>query len=138
MSFKVFTLVCLFIIRLRFPPKSSVANVIRGRYGDATLKILRKFEKIDFKRRKCLLDINFLETCKDANVAPQFVQFRSSIKNLKKSVTYSDCQKLLLDEELKQKQKKLEELKKNFEKLKKDLYCKLSYFDFLHVTSLFF
>ena len=63
-KFKVFTLVCLFVIRLRFPPRKSVANIIRERYGDATLKDIRRLEKFDFKKRKIQLDINFLETCK--------------------------------------------------------------------------
>ena len=56
---KVVTLVFLFIIRLRFPPSKSVANIIRTRYGEATLKNIRKLEKTDFKKRKLLLDINF-------------------------------------------------------------------------------
>ena len=59
MSFKVFTLVCLFIIRLRFPPSKSIADVVRKRYGDATLKDIRRFEKIDFRKRKTTI-INFV------------------------------------------------------------------------------
>ena len=53
------------------------------------------------------------------------------------SSTHKDCQKLLLEEEICAKQKKLEELNKDFERIKKDLHCTLSYFDFLHITSLF-
>ena len=113
MTFKVFTLVCLFIIRLRFPPNKSVADIIRTRYGDATLRNIRKFEKLDFKKRKALLDINYLETCKDANVIPRFLQFRTANTNVKTSNTYKDCQKLLLQEEIKEKQKTYEELTKN-------------------------
>ena len=138
MSLKVFTFVCLFIIRLRFPPNKSVADIVRARYGNATLKTVRKFEKLDFKKRKLLLDINFLETCRDANVTPRFLQFRTANYNLKKSSTYTDCQKLLLEEEIRTKQKKLDEHHKNFEEMKKDLHSTLSYFDFLHITSLFF
>ena len=29
-------------------------------------------------------------------------------------------------------------MNKDFERIKKDLHCTLSYFDFLHITSLFF
>ena len=89
-------------------------------------KVVRKFEKIDLRKHKTLLDINFLETCRDSNVTPRFLQFRTANYNLKKSSTYKDCQKLLLEEEICAKQKKL------------DLHCTLSYFDFLHITSLFF
>ena len=138
MSVKVFSLVCLFIIRLRFPPSKSVANVIRVRYGDATLKTVRRFEKTDFKKRKAILDINFLETCRDAKVIPRFLQFRAANKNLRNSSTYENCQMLLLQEEIHEKQKRLKELDKHFDKLKNDLHDTLSYFDFLHIISLFF
>ena len=138
MSVKVFSLVCLFIIRLRFPPSKSVANVIRVRYGDATLKTVRRFEKTDFKKRKAILDINFLETCRDAKVIPRFLQFRAANKNLRNSSTYENCQMLLLQEEIHEKQKRLKELDKHFDKLKNDLHGTLSYFDFLHIISLFF
>ena len=138
MTLKIFTLVCLFIIRLRFPPNKSIASIIRTRYGEATLKNIRKFEKADFRIRKTLLDINFLETCKDADVFPRFLQFKKSNPHLKKSTTYKECQKLLLQQEIDEKQKQLKEYQKNFNKLKSDLHGNLSYFDYLHITSLFF
>ena len=93
---------------------------------------------MDFKKRKTALDINFLETCRDGDVIPRFLQFRTANVNLKNSSTYKDCQKLLLQEEIEVKQKKLDEVNKTFLRLKKDLHGILSYFDFLHMTSLFF
>ena len=72
-KFKVFTLACLFVIQLRFPPTKSIASIIRERYGYAALKDIRRLEKINFKKRKIQLDINFLETCKDAEVIPHFL-----------------------------------------------------------------
>ena len=78
MYFKVFTLGFLFIIRLRFPPSKSVASIIRVRYVEVTLKDIRKLEKSDLKKRKLLLDVNFLETCRDANIIPRFLHFRAS------------------------------------------------------------
>ena len=137
MSFRVFTLVCLFIIRLRFPAKKSVANIIRERYGNAALKDVRKLEKLDLKKRKAQLDINFLETCREAKVMPTFLQFRLANSTLRKSTTYDNCQMLLLNEEIRTKQKLLLELETKFRKSKKDLHEILSYFDFLHIISLF-
>ena len=61
LKFKVFTLVCLFIIRLRFLPSKSIASILRERYGEAILKDVRRLEKVDLKKRKAQLDINFLE-----------------------------------------------------------------------------
>ena len=91
MSFRVFTLVCLFIIRCRFPADKSVAVIIRERYGSNVLKDVRKLEKIDFKKRKVKLDINYLETCRDAKVLPRFLQFRTANDSHRKSGMYDSC-----------------------------------------------
>ena len=136
-KFKVFTLVCLFVIRLRFPPRKSVANIKGERYGDATLKDIRRLEKFDFKKRKIQLDINFLETCKDAGVVPHFLQFKTANGHLRSSTTYNNCQSLLLDEEIRSKRKTLSNLETPFQNSKNGLHGILSYFDFLHIISLF-
>ena len=137
MTFRVFTLVCLFIIRCRFPANRSVANIIRERYGNAALKDVRKLEKLDLKKRKAKLDITFLETCQEANVIPTFLQFRMANSSLRKSTTYDNCQTLLLNEEIQTKQKLLLDLETRFKKSKNNLHEILSYFDFLHIISLF-
>ena len=43
---RVFRLVLLLIICLRFPRSQSIADVIRKRYGDKALKNVRKFERL--------------------------------------------------------------------------------------------
>ena len=43
----VISLVFLFLTRLRFPSKLSIAEVLRKRYGDRILKLVRKFEKTE-------------------------------------------------------------------------------------------
>ena len=48
MFMRVSALVFLFLIRLRFPHSKSVAEVIRKRYGQNTVKKLRKLEKPRF------------------------------------------------------------------------------------------
>ena len=97
---KVFGLVLLFIIRLRFPWSQSIADVIRKRYADKALKNVKKFERLDHQVRKCQLDIEFLNTCHKYNVIPNFLQFRVTNKTLKDSKSYSRCQGLLLNEEI--------------------------------------
>ena len=135
---KVLSLVCIFIIRLRFPATKSISDILRKRYGAAVVKSVRKFERLDFKKKKAMLDISFLETCLKYDIYPKFIQFRTANKNLKKSVAYKECQKILLEEELEEKRRKLHIINKDFDQLKSDLHDILSYFDFLHVTSLFF
>ena len=73
-------IVFLFLVRLRFPSNLSTIQVIRNRYGNDTVKLVRQFEKIDYKHRKILLDLNFLENCIKNNVTPKFLQFDWLIK----------------------------------------------------------
>ena len=127
----------MFLIRLRFPSGQSVANVIRKRYGGQALSKIRKLEKLDFRCRKLRLDISFLEVCIEKGVIPNFVQFRTANRGLKKSDSYDVCQKLLLREELNIKNSKLEEETLGFIGLKRDLCYVLSSIDFLFITSLF-
>ena len=58
----------IFLTRLRFPYKLSIDEVLRKRYGDRILKLVRKFEKTDMKDKKALLDLQFLKICEDQNV----------------------------------------------------------------------
>ena len=58
----------IFLTRLRFPSKPSIAEVLRKRYGDKILKLVRKFEKTDIKNKKAPLDIQLIKICEDDNV----------------------------------------------------------------------
>ena len=46
----------------RLPSKLSTIQVIRNRYGNDTVKLVRQFEKRDYKGRKLLLDLISLES----------------------------------------------------------------------------
>ena len=97
MSFKLFfiswfkkmvsrtlALVFLLLVRLRFPSRLSLLQVIRNRYGD-TVKLVCKFQKVDFEYRKAALGLNFLETCRSFNGFPKFLQSRVANKNFQRS-----------------------------------------------------
>ena len=56
---KVILLVLLFIIQIIFLADKFIAYILRSRYEDTLVKEARKFEKIDYKLRKCKLDIVF-------------------------------------------------------------------------------
>ena len=47
-----------------------------------TVKVVRQFEKLDYKHRRILLDLNFLENCIKNNVTSKFLQFRLANKDL--------------------------------------------------------
>ena len=137
MLLKIVGLVFLFIVRLRFPLDKPISVIIRLRYGDSVLKSIRKFEKLDFKIRKLLLDLNFLDSCVVNNVIPRFLHFRTTNAQLQNSASYEECQKLLLQEEMANKRAQLEVTKLDFKKLKKELFGIMSVFDYLYITSLF-
>ena len=58
---KVLTFVFLFLIRLRFTSRKSIAEIIRKSYGSDTVKQLQKFEKLNYKVRKNQGDFEFLK-----------------------------------------------------------------------------
>ena len=62
----------IFLTRLCFPLKLSIAEVLRKRYGDRILELVRKFEKTDIKHKNALRDLEFLKICEYHNVIPKF------------------------------------------------------------------
>ena len=96
----VISLVFIFLTRLRFPSKLSIAEVLRKGYGDRILKLVRKFAKTNIKHKKALLDLQFLKICEDHNVIPRFLLFKVANANFRTSMTYKQCQKKLLRNEI--------------------------------------
>ena len=62
MVIRVLSLEFLFIVRLKFPLDKLIANIIRSRYNDKAVKLIRRFEKLDFKIRKNEADLDFLQS----------------------------------------------------------------------------
>ena len=92
MMLRVISIVFLFLVRFRFSSNLSTIQVIRNCYGNDTVKVVRQFEKLDYKHRQTLLDLNFIESCIKNNVTPKFLQFRLANKDLRSSSTYRQCQ----------------------------------------------
>ena len=133
----IFTLVILFITRCRFPKNESIADVVRRRYGSPVLKQLRNLEKLDFKIKKILLDISFLETCIRENIIPSFLNFKLPNKSLRNSDTYLHCQNTLLNAELLGKKNRLAELKTEFNSAKNVIHSNVSHLDVYYIVHLF-
>ena len=87
----VILLVFIFLTRIRFPSRLSIAEVLRKRYGDQALKLVRKFEKTDIEHKKDRLDLKFLKICEDHNVIPTFLCFKVANSTLHSSSTYRRC-----------------------------------------------
>ena len=137
MFIRVLSLVYLFLIRLRFPPGSSVSDVIRKRYGNTVLSKLRKYEKLDLKIGKAKLDISFLEVCIEQDLTPTFVQFRTANRNLRNSESYTSCQRMLLSQERQNKQEKQDKDSQSINQIRNELRETMSSLDYLFISSLF-
>ena len=87
MFLRTLALVFIFLVRLRFPSRLSLFQVICNRYGGTVVKLVRKFGKVDFKHRKTALDLNFLQTYRSFNVVPKCLQFRVANKSLHTKMT---------------------------------------------------
>ena len=137
MIVKVLGMVFWFIMRIRFPKGKSIADIIRSRYGEAFVRIIRKFEKSDYKLRKGHLDLKFLLECKQNNLIPKFLQFKLVNRHLHNSVVYKKCQIKLLEEEIRAKRKRINILEKDKKRIREELQRTLSCLDFSHICSLF-
>ena len=102
-----------------------------------SLKKRRRFEKCDFKLRKCHLDLRFLLDCKKNGVIPKFLRFKLANRHLKNSHVYMKCQIRLLEEEIKSKRKKINTLEKDTQRIEEELQRTLSVLDFSYICSLF-
>ena len=133
----VAALILQFIIRLRFPLHKSITQVITDRYGQSTVHLLRKFEKVDFKFRKCALDIDFINNCMDHDLVPKFVQFKVANRGLRTSKVYRHCQQELLREELSVKKRHLSILQKKLIHVKQQIHNIVRNVDFIHISGKF-
>ena len=129
-TFRIITYVFLFLARLRFPAQDSIIKLLRRRYGDC-LKV-RKFERFDFKYRKALLNLEFLQSCKKEKLIPKFLQFKVANKRLKSSEAYLSCERSLLNQEMSIKYKTIRALNNKITSMKNDLYNEMSFIDYVH------
>ena len=127
-----------FYSRVRFPKSKPIAEVIRSRYSENTIKRIRKLEKLDYSLRKAEVDLQFLCKYDSDNVIPNFLNFRLVNSHHKYSSTTRVCQLNLLRKEIRQKKSTLRSLENEFSSLKVSLQNELSLIDFAHVSTIFF
>ena len=136
MVLKVLDLVFMFLTRLRFPKNLSLIQVIHKRYSNTVVKLVRRFEKLNFKHRKATLDLQFLKTCQEFKVTPKFLQFCVANDSHRQSQTYQTCKKRSLLEEIRIKKKNLKTLVRELSAVKEELLRSVSFLDFNHVPNL--
>ena len=129
-TFRVITYVFLFLVRLRFPAQDSTIKILRRQCGDDLVEKVRKFEKFDFKYRKALLDLEFLQLQKKEKLIPKFLQFKVTNKRLESSEAYLSCQRRLLNQEMSVKYKIIRALNDKITSMKNNLYSEMSFIAF--------
>ena len=71
----------------------NIYNDIARKYENVTVKDFRKYEKLEYKRNKLKLDINFLNNSKQLGVYPKFLIFKLPNVSIKDAL--SICKRLL-------------------------------------------
>ena len=99
--------------------------------GNVTVKDFRKYEKLECKKNKLKLDIDFLNNCKQLGVYPKFLIFK--LPNVSNKDALS-IRKRLLHSAINKRSKELQHLSKELSIQKKILTTQLSTIDFYILT----
>ena len=119
----------LFLVRLCFPRHLSTIKLLWKRYEDVIIKKVREFEKFDFKYRKVLYDIGFLETCLKNNIMPKFLQLPVSKKDLRNSTTNRQYQIKLVKQGISNKQRNMRTVRRDLASARNEISLKLNVID---------
>ena len=93
-------LILKLIFKLRFPVRISFADTTRRRYGHDVLELFRTLERTTIKLFKAKADLDFLETCRDTDLVPRFLQFKLANRRLTSSSEALRSRRRLLDVEI--------------------------------------
>ena len=107
----------------------NVYNDIAWEYRNVTVKDFWKHEKLEYKRNKLKLDVNFLNNCKQLGVYPKFLIFKLPTVSNNNSLS---IRKWILHSDINKRNKELKHLLKN------SVYLKMFYLhSFLLLTSIY-
>ena len=102
----------------------NICNGIARKYGNVTVKDFRKYEKLEYKKRKLKLDIDFLNSCKQLGVYLKFLIFKLPSVSNKDALS---IRKRLLRNAIDKRNKKLRHLKKTQSNRKLFIYTAFYY-----------
>ena len=107
----------------------NIYNDIARKYGNATVKDFQKYEKLEYKKNKLILDIDFLNNYKQLGVYPKLLIFK--LPNVSNKDALSICKRFL---GIKKHNKELQHLSKELSLSEKFLSTQLSTIDFYILT----
>ena len=113
----------------------NIYNDIARKYGNVTVKDFRKYEKLEYKKNKLKLDIDFLNNCKQLGVYPKFLIFK--LPNVSNKDALS-IRKRLLRSAINKRNKELQYLSKELN-LSVNFFCLCLFFFccFLHLSFMY-
>ena len=109
----------------------NICNDTAWKYGNVTVKDFRKYEKLECKKNKLKLDIDFLNNCKQIGVYPKFLIFK--LPNVFNKDVLS-IRKRLLRSAINKRNKELQHLSKELSLSVNFLSTQLSTIDFYILT----
>ena len=105
----------------------NIYNNIACKYGNVTVKDFQKYEKLEYKKNKLKLDIDFLNNWKQLGVYPKFLIFKLSNVSDKDALS---IRKRLLRNAVNKRNKELQHLTKELSLSVNVLSTQLSTIDF--------
>ena len=109
----------------------NIYNDIARNYENVTVKDSRKYEKLEYKKNKLKLDIDFLNNCEQLGVYPKFLIFK--LRNVSNKDTLS-TRKRLLRSAINKRNKELQHISKELSLSVNFLSIQLSTIDFYILT----
>ena len=109
----------------------NICNDIGQKYRNVTVKDFLKYEKLEYKKNKLKLDIDFLNNCKQLGVYSKFLIFK--LPNVSNKGILSIC-KRLLRRAINKHNKELQHLSKELSLSENILSTQLSTIDFYIFT----
>ena len=109
----------------------NICNDIARKYGNVTVKDFRKYEKLEYKKNKLKLDIDFLNNFKQLGVYPKFLIFKRPNVSNKDALS---IRKLLLRSTINKHNKDLQHLSKELSVSVNVLSTQLSTIDYYILT----
>ena len=109
----------------------NIYNDIARKYGNVAIKDFPKYEKLEYKKNKLKLDIDFLSNCKQLGVYSKFLIFKMPNFSNKDALLIS---KRVLRSAINKLNKELQHLSKELSLSENVLCTKLSTIDFYILT----
>ena len=109
----------------------NVYNDVAQKYGNVPVKDFWKYEKLEYKKNKLKLDIDFLNNCKQLGVYPKFLIFKLPNVSNKDALSIRER---LLHSAINEHNEELQDLLKELSLSKNFLSSQLSTIDFYILT----